>query len=80
MKTQNLQQQKMACYWYEPIKFLIRSIEPSLCESSDTFNLVTGNITTTPNNKATQVAFKNYTPFEDWRTNQWHFCWLWRFY
>ena len=40
-------------------KFLRRSIESSLYDYSDTYILVTGNITATPNNAATQVAFKN---------------------
>ena len=43
-----------------PIKFLIKSIE-----SYDAYILVTGNITTAPNNNVTQVAFKNYAPFWD---------------
>ena len=29
---------------------------------------MTGNITATPNNTATQVVFKNYAPFEKCRT------------
>ena len=52
----------------EPIKFLTRSIEPSLSDYSDAYILVTGNITTTPNNNATQVALKNCAPFKDCRT------------
>ena len=40
-------------------KFLRRSIESSLYDYSDTYILVTGNITATPNNAATQVVFKN---------------------
>ena len=56
MKTQNLQQKK----WYvveseskgnyshlDPIKFLTKSIESSLRDYSDAYNLVTGNITVT---------------------------------
>ena len=42
----------------EPIKFLTRSIGSSLCDYSDAYVLVTGNITATPNNAATQVVFK----------------------
>ena len=49
----------------EPIKFLTRSIESSLCDYSDAYFLVTGNITATTNNNATQVAFKNCAPFKD---------------
>ena len=50
------------------IKFLTRSIESSLCDYSDAYILVTGNITATPNNAATQVAFKNCAPIEKCRT------------
>ena len=52
----------------EEIKFLTRSIESSLCDYSDAYILVTGNITATPNNAATQVVFKNCAPFEKCRT------------
>ena len=45
-------------------KFLTRSIESSLCDYSDAYILVTGNITAAPNNAATQVVFKNCAPFE----------------
>ena len=52
----------------EPIKFLTRSIGSSLCDYSDAYVLVTGNITATPDNSATQVVFKNCAPFKDCRT------------
>ena len=52
----------------DEIKFLTRSIELSLCDYSDVYILDTGNITTTPNNAATQVVFKNCAPFEKCRT------------
>ena len=52
----------------EEIKFLTRSIESNLCDYSDAYILVTGNIIATPNNAVTQVAFKNCAPFEDCRT------------
>ena len=52
----------------EEINFLTRSIESSLCDYSDAYILVTGNITATPNNAATQVIFKNCAPFEKCRT------------
>ena len=52
----------------DEIKFLTRSIESSRCDYSDTYILVTGNITVTPNNAATQVVFTNYAPFEKCRT------------
>ena len=92
MKIQNLQQKK----WYiidsesngnyshhNPIKFLTKSIESSLCDYSDAYILVTGNISVTktiaaagdnpiqrkqPPNAATQVIFKNCAPFEKCRT------------
>ena len=43
----------------DEIKFLTRSIESSLCDYSDAYILVTGNISAAPNNAATQVVFKN---------------------
>ena len=52
----------------EPIKFLTKSIESSLCDYSDTYILVTGNIITAPNNNATEVVFENCAPFKDCRT------------
>ena len=64
----------------DEIKFLTRSIESSLCDYSDAYILVTGNITVTrtiaaavagddpqrkqPLNAATQVVFKNCAPFK----------------
>ena len=51
-----------------PIKLLTSFLESSLCDYSDAYILVTGNITATPNNAATQVVFKNYAPFEKCRT------------
>ena len=51
-----------------PIKFLTNSLESSLSDYSDAHILVTGDITTTPNNAVTQVVFKNCAPFEKYRT------------
>ena len=51
-----------------PIKFLTNSLKSSLCDYSDANMLVTGDITATPNNAATQVIFKNCAPFEKCRT------------
>ena len=66
-----------------PIKFLTKSIESSLCDYSDAYILVIGKIAVTrtiaaarddivKNNQpliaATQVAFKNCAPFKDCRT------------
>ena len=50
-----------------PIKSLTNSIESSLYDYSDTYILVTGNITAAPN-AATQVIFENCAPFEKCRT------------
>ena len=50
------------------IKFLTSSLESNLCDYSDAYILVTGNITATPNNAITQVVFKNCAPFKDCRT------------
>ena len=68
---------------HDPITFLTKSIESSLCDYSDAYNLVTGNIAVTgtisaagdnpiPRNQplaaATQVTFKNSALFKDCRT------------
>ena len=65
---------------HDPIKFLTKSIESSLCDYSDGYILVTGNITVTrtvaaagdnslqikqPLAAATQVAFKNFVVYTD---------------
>ena len=78
MKIQSLQQkngillilnQNIIIHTNEsPIKFLTKSIQSSLCDYSDLYILVTGNITATPNNAIAQVAFKNCAPFRDCRT------------
>ena len=46
------------------IKFLTSSLESNLCDYSDAYILVTGNITVTGGNNNTKVAFKNFAPFE----------------
>ena len=48
---------------HNPIKFLTKSIESSLCDYSDAYILVTGNINVTGGDANTKVAFKNYAPF-----------------
>ena len=54
---------------HNPIKFLTKSIESSLCNYSDAFLiLVTGNINVTGGDANTKVAFKNSAPFKDCRT------------
>ena len=50
------------------MQFLTKSIEPSLCDYSNAYILVTGNITATPNHAITQVVFKNCAPVKDCRT------------
>ena len=50
----------------EPIKFLTRSIESSLCDYSDAYILVPGNITPSGNN--TKMTFKNCSPFRKCKT------------
>ena len=78
---------KMVYYWQwsngnysknEEIKFLIRSIESILCDYSDAYILVTGDIAVKKRNnantdninitQATQVVFKNCAPFKKYRT------------
>ena len=51
-----------------PIKFLTKSIESSLCDYSDAYVLVTGNIAVVGANNNTKVAFKNCAPFRRCRT------------
>ena len=87
MKIQNLPQKK----WYiidteskgnysheNPINVLTKSIESSLCDYSDAYNLFTGDISVRKRNNGntnniditqpTQVAFKNCAPFNKCRT------------
>ena len=52
----------------QEIKFLTRSRESSLCDYSDAYILVTGNITVNGGNNNTKVGFKNCAPFEKCRT------------
>ena len=67
-----------------PIKFLTSSLESNVCDYSDAYILVIGNMTVTrtiagatatdnpqrkqPLNAATRVVFKNCVPFKDCRT------------
>ena len=48
----------------DPITFLTKPIESSLCDYSDAYILVTGNINVTGGDNNTKVAFKNCAPFE----------------
>ena len=50
------------------IRFLTNSLESSLCDYSDAYILVTGNINVTGGDNNTKVAFKNCEPFERCRT------------
>ena len=51
----------------DEIKFLTRSIESSLCDYSDAYILVTGNIVVVGADDNTKVAFKNCAPFRKCR-------------
>ena len=63
---------------YDSIKFLTGLLESSLCDDSDAYILVTGYLAVKRRNaadtvdiklaSATQVVFKNCTPFKDYRT------------
>ena len=52
---------------HNPIKFLTKSIESSLCDYSDAYVLVTGNIVVTGGDRKTKVAFKNCASFKKCR-------------
>ena len=45
------------------IKFLTSTLESSLCDYSDAYVMVTGNIAVVGADNNTKVAFKNYAPF-----------------
>ena len=47
------------------IKFLISSLESNLCDYSDAYILVTGNINVTGGDNNTKVAFKNCAPLQN---------------
>ena len=49
------------------IKFLTNSLESSICDYSDAYILVTGNINVVGGNNNTKVAFKNCSPFRKCR-------------
>ena len=51
-----------------PIKFLTSSLESSLCDYSDAYVLVAGNIAVVTANDNTKAAFKNCAPFRKWGT------------
>ena len=50
------------------IKFLTGSLESNLCDYSDAYTSVTGNINITGGNDNAKVAFKNCVPFKKCRT------------
>ena len=74
MNIQNLQQKngwqriKQWLFAWKSNKLLTKSIESSLCDYSDAYILVTGNINVTGGDANTKVAFKNCSPFEKCRT------------
>ena len=51
-----------------PIKFLTESIKSRLCDYSDAYILVKGNIAVIRGNENRKVAFKNCSPFRKCRT------------
>ena len=51
-----------------PTKFLTNSLESSICDYSDAYILVTGNIAVAGADDNTKVAFKNCSPFRKCRT------------
>ena len=51
-----------------PTKFLLSSLESSLCDYSDAYVLVTGNITVVGADNYTKVTFKICAPFRKCRT------------
>ena len=53
---------------HNPINVLTKSIEPSLCDYSDAYILVAGNINVTGGDNNTKAALKNCAPFKDCRT------------
>ena len=55
----------------DTVKFETEIIKSSLCDYSNTFILLTGNVTVTPNNN-TDVASKNCAPFSTCTTDCWH--------
>ena len=52
----------------DSMNFLTKSIETSLCDYSDAYILVTGNVNVTGGDNNAKVAFKNCAPFKDCRT------------
>ena len=55
-------------YSDDEIKFFTSSLESNLCDYSDAYILVTGNINVTGGDANTKVAFKNCAPFRKCRT------------
>ena len=51
-----------------PITFLTSSLESKLCDYSDAYVLVTGNIAVIGGNDNTKVTFKNCAPFRKCKT------------
>ena len=57
-----------------PIKVLTSSLESSLCDYSDAYVVVTGNIAIVSADNNTKVVFKCCAPFRKW-WNKWNFYW-----
>ena len=56
------------------IKFETESIKSSVCDYSNAFILVTGDVTVTADNN-TDVAFKNHALFSIYKTVNWYVYW-----
>ena len=68
MNIQNLQQKNGTSLIVNLKVTIHMKIQQCICDYSDAYILVTGDITATSNNEATQVIFKNCAPFEKCRT------------
>ena len=53
-----------------PIKYLTKSIESSLCDYSGAYILVTGNINVVGGDNNKNLALKNCAPFKKYRTER----------
>ena len=81
MNLQNLQQENLMLSMMKitdygeknedsaTIKFETKVIKSNLCDYSDAYILVTGDITATGGDANTKVAFKNCAPFTEWVTH-----------
>ena len=58
------------------IKFETKVIKSNLCDYSDAYIFVTGNVTATGGNENTNVAFKNCVPFTRCVTHLYNYVYL----